>query len=46
MGNERKEHKEMDVHNFQLNDIFHQNAKEYQTRPVIGHEDTLFSEIS
>ena len=24
----------MDVHNFQLNDIFHQNAKEYVTRPV------------
>lgn len=36
MGNERKEHKEMDVHNFQLNDIFHQNAKEYQTRPVMA----------
>ena len=36
MGNERKEHKEMGVHNFQLNDIFHQNAKEYQTRPVMA----------
>lgn len=26
----------MNVHNFQLNDIFHQNAKEYQTRPVMA----------
>lgn len=24
----------MDVHNFQLSDIFQQNAKEYVTRPV------------
>ena len=24
----------MDIHNFQLNDIFQQNAKEYCTRPV------------
>lgn len=24
----------MDVHNFKLNDIFYQNAKEYATRPV------------
>lgn len=26
----------MDVHNFQLNSIFQQNAKKYQTRPVIA----------
>lgn len=24
----------MDIHNFQLSDIFHQNAREYVTRPV------------
>ena len=24
----------MDVHNFQLSDIFQQNAKEYVTRPI------------
>ena len=24
----------MDIHNFQLSDIFQQNAKEYVTRPV------------
>lgn len=26
----------MDIHNFQLSDIFHQNAKEYVTRPVMA----------
>lgn len=24
----------MDVHNFQLSSVFHQNAREYVTRPV------------
>lgn len=26
----------MNIHNFQLNDIFHQNAKEYVARPVLA----------
>lgn len=26
----------MNIHNFQLNSVFHDNAKEYQTRPVMA----------
>lgn len=26
----------MNIHNFQLSNIFHDNAKEYQTRPVMA----------